>query len=444
MEPLDQSFMKTKPVLPLVISMALPMTLSMLVNSLYNIVDSYFVASMSEAAMTALSLVYPLQNLETAVLVGFMVGVNALVAYYSGAKQPENADRCASLGLLFSLVHGAVLAVFCIAVMPRFLAMFTTDESIIALGVEYANIVFLFTLPNAAAIAYEKVFQAVGRMKVSMVCMGLGCVVNIVLDPLMIFGLGPFPAMGMRGAALATGIGQTAALVGYLLIAWRRPLNVRLRVKYMKPRRDLCKRLYGIGLPSTLSLSLPSFQISVLNGIAGVFGAGYVLVLGAYFKLQSFLYMTANGVVQGMRPLVAYNHGADERGRVKKILRTALGLIGSVMALGTALCWLMPEALIGLFTENTETLALGQSALRIICIGFLPSALSLAISGAFEGLGRGDRSLIISVLRCIVPLLPLAFLLSRAFGATGVFHAFYITETIAAALSWLLWLRHRF
>lgn len=436
--------MKTKPVLPLVISMALPMTLSMLVNSLYNIVDSYFVASMSEAAMTALSLVYPLQNLETAVLVGFMVGVNALVAYFTGAKQPENADRCASLGLLFSLVHGAVLAVFCIAVMPRFLAMFTTDESIIALGVEYANIVFLFTLPNAAAIAYEKVFQAVGRMKVSMVCMGLGCVVNIVLDPLMIFGIGPFPAMGMRGAALATGIGQTAALVGYLLIAWRRPLNVRIRIEYMKPRRDLCKRLYGIGLPSTLSLALPSFQISALNGIVGAFGAGYVLVLGAYFKLQSFLYMTANGVVQGMRPIVAYNHGADERGRVKKILRTALGLIGSVMALGTALCWLMPGPLIGLFTENAETIALGQGALRIICIGFLPSAVSLAISGAFEGLGRGDRSLIISVLRCIVPLLPLAFLLSRAIGAAGVFHAFYITETIAAAISWLLWLRHRF
>lgn len=444
MQSLDQSFMKTKPVLPLVISMALPMTLSMLVNSLYNIVDSYFVASMSEAAMTALSLVYPLQNLETAVLVGFMVGVNALVAYFTGAKQPENADRCASLGLLFSLVHGAVLAVFCIAVMPRFLAMFTADEGIIALGVEYANIVFLFTLPNAAAIAYEKVFQAVGRMKVSMVCMGLGCVVNIVLDPLMIFGIGPFPAMGMRGAALATGIGQTAALVGYLLIAWRRPLNVRIRIEYMKPRRDLCKRLYGIGLPSTLSLALPSFQISALNGIVSAFGAGYVLVLGAYFKLQSFLYMTANGVVQGMRPIVAYNHGADERGRVKKILRTALGLIGSVMALGTALCWLMPGPLIGLFTENAETIALGQGALRIICIGFLPSAVSLAISGAFEGLGRGDRSLIISVLRCIVPLLPLAFLLSRAIGAAGVFHAFYITETIAAAISWLLWLRHRF
>lgn len=437
----SQRFMKERPVLPLVISMALPMTLSMLVSALYNIVDSYFVASMSEAAMTALSLVYPLQNLVVAVLVGFGVGTNAMIAYYLGARDGENAERCASLGLALSTLHGVLLTAFCLFITPHFLALFTADETTLSLGTQYANVVFWFTIPNAVAIAYEKTFQAVGRMKVSMLCMGLGCVVNILLDPLMIFGLGPFPAMGMRGAALATGIGQTAALAAYLLIDRVKPLAVRVRIRSMAPRRELCKKLYGIGIPSTLSMALPSVQISALNAILSGFGAGYVLVLGAYFKLQSFLYMTANGVVQGMRPLVAYNHGAGESGRVKKILGAALGIIALVMAVGTVLCLAVPGALIGLFTENSETIALGRGALRIICLGFLVSAVSLAVSGAFEGLGRGDRSLVISVLRYIVPLLPLAWALSRALGATGVFHAFWITELLGAAVSWLLWRR---
>ncbi len=439
----SQRFMKERPVLPLVISMALPMTISMLVSALYNIVDSYFVASMSEAAMTALSLVYPLQNLVVAVLVGFGVGTNAMIAYYLGAQDEENAERCASLGLALSALHGVLLTAFCLWVTPHFLALFTSDETTLSLGTEYANIVFWFAIPNAVAIAYEKTFQAVGRMKVSMLCMGLGCVVNIILDPLMIFGLGPFPAMGMRGAALATGIGQTAALVAYLLIDRYKPLVVRVRFRSMAPRLDLCKKLYGIGIPATLSMALPSVQISALNAILSGFGAGYVLVLGAYFKLQSFLYMTGNGVVQGMRPLVAYNHGAGESERVKKILGAALGIIALVMAVGTVLCLAVPGALIGLFTENAETIALGRGALRIICLGFLVSAVSLAVAGAFEGLGRGDRSLVISVLRYIVPLLPLAWGLSRAFGAMGVFHAFWITELLGAAASWLLWRRQK-
>lgn len=202
---MDQEFMKEKPVMPLVISMALPMTFSMLVNALYNIIDSYFVAQISEDAMTALSLVFPLQNLVNAVVIGFAIGMNATMAYYLGARKQQLADKTASLGMLLNMLHGLVLAAICIAVMPAFLGMFTKQVGIVGIGVQYSDVVFLFAVPNAAALCFEKIFQAVGRMKTSMFCMLLGCVTNIVLDPLLIFGIGIFPAMGIRGAALATG-----------------------------------------------------------------------------------------------------------------------------------------------------------------------------------------------------------------------------------------------
>ena len=225
---MNQEFMKEKPVMPLVISMALPMTFSMLVNALYNIIDSYFVAQISEDAMTALSLVFPLQNLVNAVVIGFAIGINAAMAYYLGAQKQQLADKTASLGMLLNMLHGLVLAAICIAVMPVFLGMFTKQAGIIGMGVQYSDIVFLFAVPNAAALCFEKIFQAVGRMKTSMFCMLLGCVTNIVLDPLLIFGIGIFPAMGIRGAALATGIGHEAGEAALQKsVFYRNPCNVK-------------------------------------------------------------------------------------------------------------------------------------------------------------------------------------------------------------------------
>ena len=319
---MNQKFMKEKPVMPLVISMALPMTFSMLVNALYNIIDSYFVARISEDAMTALSLVFPLQNLVNAVVIGFAIGINATIAYFLGAEKHNTADKTASLGTLFNMIHGFVLAVVCIAITAPFLAMFTDKRSIIEMGTEYAKIVFIFAVPNAAGLCFEKIFQSVGRMKTSMICMLVGCVSNIILDPLMIFGIGIFPEMGIRGAALATGIGQIISLVCYLMFYILNPIPVKVRLKDMTPDAALSRKMYSIGVPATLSLALPSIQVSALNAILAVYSASYVLVLGAYFKLQTFLYLTGNGVVQGMRPLVGYNYGAGEKKRVKDIFRS--------------------------------------------------------------------------------------------------------------------------
>lgn len=435
---MNQKFMKEKPVMPLVISMALPMTFSMLVNALYNIIDSYFVARISEDAMTALSLVFPLQNLVNAVVIGFAIGINATIAYFLGAEKHNTADKTASLGTLFNMIHGFVLAVVCIAITAPFLAMFTDKRSIIEMGTEYAKIVFIFAVPNAAGLCFEKIFQSVGRMKTSMLCMLVGCVSNIILDPLMIFGIGIFPEMGIRGAALATGIGQIISLVCYLMFYILNPIPVKVRLKDMTPDAALSRKMYSIGVPATLSLALPSIQVSALNAILAVYSASYVLVLGSYFKLQTFLYLTGNGVVQGMRPLIGYNYGAGEKKRVKDIFRSALILIAGVMVIGTILCLAVPQTLIGLFTSNPETILYGKEALRLISIGFIVSSVSVTVSGALEGLGKGKESLVISMLRYIIVILPLAFILSKIFGAAGVWHAFWVTEVIVAVISYVI------
>ena len=209
---MNQEYMKTRKILPLVLSMSLPMVISMAVNALYNIVDSYFVAKISEDAMTALALVFPMQNLVNAIVIGFAIGINARVAFYLGAKEEKLADESASVGLLLNLIHGLVLALLCSVIMPSFLRMFTGDTQVIALACTYSTRVFAFAPVIGLGLAYEKIFQAVGRMKVSMICMMLGCVTNIILDPVMIFGLGPVPKLGIAGAAYATGIGQCVTL----------------------------------------------------------------------------------------------------------------------------------------------------------------------------------------------------------------------------------------
>lgn len=431
--------MKEKPVFPLVLSMALPMTISMLVNALYNIVDSYFVAKISEEAMTALSLVYPVQNIVNAVTVGFGIGINAVIAFYLGAKEEHKANRAASFGMLCNVIHGVLLTVGCIGIMPFFLSMFTKDTTVIQNGLSYSHIVFAFSIPISISISFEKIFQAVGRMKVSMLCMILGCVTNIILDPVFIFGLGPVPALGIQGAAIATGIGQVVTLAGYLIFYATSPIPVKITVKDMRWEKGLAGRLYAIGLPATLNLALPSLQVSVLNRILAAYSASYVLVLGAYYKLQTFLYLTANGVVQGMRPLVGYNYGAGEWKRVQKIFKSALGIIVTVMALGTILCMWMPQNLIGLFTENAETIRIGCRALRIISIGFAVSSVSVTVSGALEGLGKGKESLVLSMLRYILVMLLLAVVFSHFWQADGVWHAFWVTEGIVAVISYFMY-----
>ena len=432
---MNDTFMKEKPIFPLLTSMSLPMVFSMLVNALYNIVDSFFVAQISEDAMTALSLIYPMQNLINAIAIGFGVGINAQIALHLGAGSKQRANTAATHGMLYSILHGILITIVSLAIAPGFLASFTEDRTVIQMGTTYASIAFSFSVIVMAALVFEKMYQAVGRMKITMIALMAGSVCNIILDPVLIFGIGPFPQLGIAGAALATGIGQMLTLSIYLIYYKKQSLPVRICRACLRPNKKMDFQLYAIGIPAILNLALPSLLISFLNALLAAYSQSYVVVLGIYYKLQTFLYLPGSGIVQGMRPLIGYNYGAGESRRVRKIYQLTLWLCAAIMALGTVLCLLLSDTLIGLFTTNPETIAVGQSALRIISGGFIISAISVAISGALEGLGKGFQSLIISLARYCLVIMPLAWLLCRILGPVGVWHAFWLTEVFSAIIS---------
>ena len=423
---MEQTYMKEKPILPLLLSMAAPMILSMLVNSLYNIIDSIFVAKISEDAMTALSLVFPIQNVVNSVAVGFGIGINVMIAFCLGADQREQADKAASQGMFLSIVHGIILSITGILIMPSFLKLFTHSE----------NIVLLFSIIIHVEITFEKYFQAMGMMVVSMLSMLCGCILNIILDPVLIFGIGPFPRLGIEGAAIATGIGQCSTLLIYILFYILKKPPVTIRKHLLRPEKNVCIRLYGVGIPGALNMALPSLLISALNGILASISESGVIILGIYYKLQTFLYLSVNGMIQGMRPLMGYNYGAKEYRRVNKIYRLALTIAIGIMTAGTLLFMFTPETFMKMFTTQETTIAAGASALRIISCGFIVSSVSVVSSGALEALGKGNESLVVSLLRYLVIIVPLAFVLSRFIGANGVWHSFWITETVTAFVAY--------
>lgn len=393
---MDQMYMKEKPILPLLLSMALPMVISMFVNSLYNIIDSIFVAKISEDAMTALSLVYPVQNLINSIAVGFGVGINAVIAMFLGAGKAKEANKAATQGLFLNVIHGILLTIVGLMIMPSFLAMFTNDQTVIGMGLQYSTIILMFSTIIMASISFEKIFQAVGNMVITMTALMTGCIVNIVLDPLLIFGIGFFPKLGIQGAALATGIGQSSTLILYLIAYVLRPIHVKIRKDYLK-----------------------------LEAVC--------------VKLQTFLYLTANGMIQGMRPIMSYNYGAKESARVRKIYLMTFEIVVGIMAVGTVICFVMPQTLMSMFTSNPETLTEGAIALHIICAGFIASSVSVVSAGAFEALGKGIQSFLISFLRYVVVIIPAAFVLSKTVGVHGVWHAFWIAEIITAVIAFILY-----
>ena len=433
--------MKEKPIFPLLLSMSLPMVISMAVNSLYNIVDSYFVAKISEDAMTALSLVFPIQNFINAVAIGFGVGINAMIAQYLGAGRRDKADEALTQGMVLAVIHGIVMMILCIIGIPYFLRLFTTDANVIALGVRYATIVFSFSVILSVNLTFEKMNQAIGNMKITMISMLIGCGLNIILDPMIIFGIGPFPKLGIAGAALATGFGQCVPIVIYIAAYLKRPKRVAFRREYLHLTREVTKRLYSIGVPAILNMALTSVLTTALNAILAAFSQTYVLVLGIYYKLQTFLYMPANGIIQGMRPLIGYNYGAGEHKRVEQLYRLTLLLNICIMTAGMILCLTIPGKLMGAFAENPQTIQNGVTALHIICFGFILSAVSVTACGALEGLGKGIPSLLISLSRYVVLIIPLAFIFSRFFGAAGVWHAFWVTEALSAVFAVIIYRR---
>lgn len=439
---MSQSFMKEKPVLSLVLSMSLPMVFSMLVNALYNIVDGLYVARISEEALTAVSLIFPLQNLVSALAIGFGIGINVVISISLGAGKKKKADQAFTKGVVLSAIHGFICTMLCLFCMSGFIACFTKDVMIHSYAMEYGVVVFAFSMFFHLAMAYEKIFQAVGRMKTSMMALLVGCVFNILLDPIAIFGFGPIPAMGIAGAAFATGLGQSLQLVVYLAVLRKSDIGLEFSLHGWQKEKGSIREMYATGIPATLNLALPSVLITCLNSILSTLSSTGVLVLGIYYKLQTFLYLTTNGFVQGMRPIIGYNYGAGEKERVRSIFITVLGLSGIVMVIGTLICQAVPQTLIGIYSSNRITIQDGSIALKIISTGFIVSTVSCTVTGALEGLGKGVPSLLISFLRNIGIMIPCAFILSRIANVNGVWMSFPVTECTCAVVSVICYQRY--
>ncbi len=434
----ENTFMKTKPVLSLLISMSVPMMLSMLIQSLYNIVDSIYVSRLGTDALTAVSLAYPLQNAIVSVGVGIGVGISSAISIYLGKGDQEGADRSATIGIMLTVFHCILFILAGIFITKPFLSLFTENPAILQDACDYTYIVLCLSFGSLLQIAFEKIFQGIGQMKITMYLLSAGCVINIILDPILIFGLLGFPALGVAGAAIATVIGQISAFLLYVAVYLRKSYAVHIRLKHLKFDKKIIGQIYGVGIPSSIMMLLPSVLISILNSILAAISDVYVAVLGVYFKLQTFIYMPANGIVQGMRPIIGYNFGAGMTGRVRTAIRYSLACTAVLMLVGTALSLLIPGPIFSLFDADAQLMDAGIKALRIICLGFLVSTVGVIYSGTFEALGNGRNSLIISLLRQFAVTIPLSLVLSRFWGATGVWVSFPAGELCACLTAFFL------
>ena len=432
---MNETFMKEKPVLPLLVSMALPNVISMLVNSLYNIVDSLFVARISEDAMTALSLVFPIQNFANAIAIGFGIGINAMIAMYLGAGDHKKAETAATHGMALSLMHGILITIVSIVIMPGFLRRFTSDAGLIASGITYSTIVFLFATINMAALAFEKMFQAVGRMKVTMAALIFGCVCNILLDPILIFGWFGLPRMEVAGAAIATVAGQIVAAAAALVLNLKCNPDIHILPREIRWHGKVAAEIYRVGFPSIVMQSIGSAMVFGMNKILFSFTKTATAVFGAYFKLQSFVFMPVFGLNNGMVPIVSYNYGAASLPRVKRTIKLTICTALAIMAVGCLIFQLFPQQLLMFFNASEEMLSIGSVALRIISVSFVLAGFDIIAGSVCQAIGNPLYSLITSVCRQLVVLLPVAWLLSHTGVLTLVWLAFPISELVSLVLS---------
>lgn len=435
---MDNEFMKTKPIFSLLMSMSIPMMLSMLMQALYNIVDSIYVSYLGTDALTAVSIAFPLQNMVASVAVGVGVGITSTISIYLGSKKQEEANTAATIGIALSILHCILFILIGIFVTKPFLRLFTTDPSILKQACDYTYIVVCLSFGTIIQIAMEKIFQAVGAMKTTMFLLATGCIINIILDPILIFGYFGFPAMGVRGAAIATVTGQICGFILYIIVYLKKSFGITIHPKYLIFDKSVIRQIYSVGIPSSLMMMLPSILVSVLNRILARFSDLYIAVLGVYFKLQTFIYMPANGIVQGMRPIVGYNYGAKDYDRMKKTIQYSLLSAGMIMLFGTIVSLLIPAQIFSLFKADKNLLLAGTTALRIISLGFLISTIGIIYSGTFESIGKGRESLIISLLRQFIITIPASFILSHFLGVIGVWIAFPIGELCASIVAYFL------
>lgn len=435
--------MGTEPIGRLLFTMSLPIMISMLVQALYNVVDSVFVAKISEDALTAVSLAFPVQNLMIALGAGTGVGINALLSKSLGEKKFELANRAANNGIFLCLVNFIIFVIFGAFFTGIFFRSQTDSAKIVLYGEEYLSIISLFSIGLFCQMTMEKLLQATGKTIYSMYTQGIGAVINIILDPCFIFGLGFFPEMGVTGAAIATCIGQfSAAFIG-LFFNLKFNDEITINLKKYKPELKIIKKIYAVGLPSILMQSISSVMTYGMNKILIGFTNTAAAVLGVYFKLQSFVFMPVFGLNNGLIPIIAYNYGARKKKRVTGAMKYAMIFSVSIMVVGTVIMQVFPEQLLRLFDAGDRMMEIGVTALRIISVHFILAGFDIIIISSLQALGRGFSSMLISFTRQLIVLLPVAYLLSLTGNLSAIWWSFPIAEVVSIIVS-LLFLRRAY
>lgn len=437
-ETLQENKMGVMPVGKLLMNMALPMIISMLVQALYNIVDSVYVSQVSESAVTALSLAFPVQNMQIGFAVGVGVGVNALLSQSLGRKDQESVNWAAGQGVFLALVATALFMLFGFFGVRPYYTMQSTVAETVEGGIAYTSICCIFTVGIFIQVLCERLLQATGRAMQTMILQGTGAIINIILDPVFIHGWWGMPKMGVAGAAVATVIGQcTGAVLGIYLNLRHNP-EVQLRVKFMKPNWKVIAPILEVGIPSVVMNGIGSVMNFGMNQILQGFNEVATGVFGIYYKLQSLFFMPLFGINNATISILAYNYGARKPKRIVHTLKLATAVAVCIMLVGLAVFQLFPQALLGIFNPTEEFLAIGVKALRILCLPFPVAAICISLGASFQALGKGSYSTVVSLCRQLIVLLPAAYLLSLTGSVDNVWWSFPIAEVMSALVTGLL------
>ena len=433
--------MGTMPIPRLLVSMSLPMIISMLVQALYNVVDSIFVSQINENALTAVSLAFPIQNLMIAVASGTGVGVNALLSRSLGEKNYEQANRAANNSVLLTLCSYAVFALVGIFGSRLFFASQTTDPQIQEYGFQYMSIICTLSFGVFAQVNMERLLQSTGLTFYNMITQGTGAIINIIFDPILIFGYFGFPKMGVAGAAAATVFGQIVAMLLGIYFNFKKNTEIKLSLKRMRFHGPTVKMIYIVGIPSILMMSIGSIMTFGMNKILLMFSSTAAAVFGVYFKLQSFFFMPIFGMNNAIVPVIAFNYGARNKKRIMDSMR--LGCIAAfvMMMLGLIAFNVIPDVLLRFFNASEDMLSIGCKALRTISLSYIFAGFCIVIGSVFQALGNGVYSLIVSVCRQLLVLLPSAWILAQTAGLDAVWWSFPIAELASIAMSVILFRR---
>lgn len=441
MQPSNKNRMGTQPVRSLLVSMGVPMALSMIVQALYNVVDSLFVShipGLGDSAINALALAFPVQMLMTAVCVGTGVGVNSSLSKSLGKGDKERARRIASNSVLLSLAYYLVMLVFGLFFVRAFLSLQSADDLVLGLGEDYLSIITICSFGTIGYMCFEKLLQATSKSTEAMIGQLVGALTNIILDPILIFGYFGLPAMGVTGAAAATIIGQVFSFIAVFTLHITRNKEAAIKISYIAPRKDILAEIYKVGGPAIVMQSLTSVMTFGMNIILGSVSAAAVVAYGIYYKIQNFVFMPCFGLNNASVPIISFNYGARNKQRIKDAIRYGLLYVCSIMLLGTLLLQLFAHQIVGWFSISDEAFGLCVRALRIVTVGFVFAGANIILQGVCQALGNGVYSLVISLLRLVVITLPLAKALSYLPNASQVvwvaFPAAEMTACIVASL----------